>query len=69
MSVVPQTKEEAKAASTTEIKRIGVETSVFLRFSPKARRLDLSLPHRPTGAITDSAPKVRRERYPSNTAS
>ena len=42
------------------------ETSVFLRFSPKARRLDLSLPHRPTGAITDSAPNVRRERCPSN---
>ena len=36
------------------------------RLSPKARRLDPHLPHRPTGAITDSAPKVRRVPHPSN---
>ena len=36
----------------------GVETSVFLRFSPKAGRLDPFIPHSPGGAITDSAPKV-----------
>ncbi len=30
-----------------------------LRFSPKVGRLDLSLPHRLTGAITDSAPKLQ----------
>ena len=44
----------------------GVETSVFLLFSPKARRLDPFIPHSPGGVITDSAPKVRYEHCPSN---
>ncbi len=44
----------------------GVETSAFLRFPPKVRRLDPFIPRSPTGAITDSAPKVLCEPYPSN---
>ena len=34
--------------------------------TPKAGRLDPLIPHRPGGAITDSAPKVRCDPHPSN---
>lgn len=36
------------------------------RLSPKVGILDHNIPYSPTGAITDSAPKVRREPCPSN---
>ena len=49
-----QTSEHSKLASLDN-KSSGVETSVFLRFSPKAGRLDPIIPHSPEGAITDSA--------------